>query len=54
MTRLSRARNEASEMVRKMKMREIESQVSAFGNGGHVIVPKDWIGKKVRVTLIED
>ena len=45
MTRLSRAKTEGSEMVHKMKMREIESQVSAFGNGAQVTVPKDWIGK---------
>lgn len=36
-----------------MTMREIETEVSKFGNGAHVTVPKDWIGKKVKVTLLE-
>ncbi|MEO9364430.1 MAG: DUF2080 family transposase-associated protein [Nitrososphaera sp.] len=34
-------------------VKEIESQVSASGNGAHVFVPKDWIGKQVKVTLLE-
>ena len=44
-------------MPRKMKLppvKEIESEVSPSGNGAHVFVPKDWIGKKVKVSLIED
>jgi len=40
-------------LPRKMKFTEFESQATKSGNSGHVIVPKDWIGKKVRVTLIE-
>ena len=27
--------------------------VSPTGNSGHVILPKEWIGKKVKVLLIE-
>lgn len=27
--------------------------VCAFGNEAYVIVPKTWIGKKVRVSLVE-
>jgi len=30
-----------------------EKKVSATGNSGHVILPKEWIGKKVRILLIE-
>jgi putative transposon-encoded protein len=37
--------------MRKARTREIETTVSKFGNGAHVAVPKDWIGKKVTVTL---
>jgi putative transposon-encoded protein len=40
-------------MARRMKMSQIESQVTKIGNGAHVLVPKQWIDKKVRVTLIE-
>ncbi len=40
-------------MSRKATTNEIESIVSQSGNGAHVFVPKQWIGKKVRVTLIE-
>lgn len=58
MTGLSKAASEASHpMTRKMKLppvKEIESEVSPSGNGAHVFVPKDWIGKKVRVSLIEE
>jgi len=31
----------------------IEKTVKASGNSGRVYVPKDWIGKKVKVLLIE-
>lgn len=39
--------------MRKAKTREIETTVSESGNGAHVFVPKDWIGKTVKVTLLE-
>jgi len=58
MTGLSKTAHEASRsMPRKMKLppvKEIETEVSPTGNGAHVFVPKDWLGKKVRVTLIEE
>ena len=41
-------------MSRKATTKEIESIVSQSGNGAHVFVPKQWIGKKVRVALIEE
>lgn len=50
---LTDARDDSGVMPRKMTMREIETEVSKFGNGAHVTVPKDWIGKKVKVTLLE-
>lgn len=31
----------------------IEKKVKASGNSGRIYVPKDWIGKKVKVLLIE-
>lgn len=44
----------SSSMPRKMTMREIDTEVAKFGNGAHITVPKDWVGKKVRVTILED
>jgi putative transposon-encoded protein len=40
-------------MIRRMKIKimEIESVVTESGNSGHVIVPKDWIGKEVIVKI---
>jgi putative transposon-encoded protein len=40
-------------MVRRMKMSQIESKVTKIGNGAHVLVPKDWIGKYVIVKIKE-
>ena len=40
-------------MSRKATTKEIESTENQSGNGAHVFVPKQWIGKKVRVTLME-
>jgi len=31
----------------------IEKVVSAGGNSGRVYVPKEWIGKRVKIVLIE-
>jgi putative transposon-encoded protein len=31
----------------------IEKEAKESGNGGRVIVPKPWIGKRVRVILLE-
>jgi len=50
----SQAKADRPGMPRKMKFREFETTVSGFGNGCHVIVPKDWKDKKVKVVLIED
>ena len=53
--RLSSSPMEARRSLpRKMKFTEFESEATKSGNSGHVIVPKDWIGKKVKVSLIED
>jgi putative transposon-encoded protein len=32
---------------------EIEAEVVAFGNGAHITLPKDLIGRRVRYTVIE-
>ncbi|HEY9385402.1 MAG TPA: DUF2080 family transposase-associated protein [Nitrososphaeraceae archaeon] len=42
-------------MVRRMKaiIKQIESVVTPLGNSGHVVVPKDWIGKEVIVKIKE-
>jgi putative transposon-encoded protein len=37
----------------KRKIQEIETVVSQSGNGAHVFVPKEWLGKSVKVTLLE-
>jgi putative transposon-encoded protein len=43
-------------MVRRMKViiKQIESAVTPSGNSGHVIVPKDWIGKEVVVKIKQE
>ena len=33
---------------------EIARNASLIGNGAHVLVPRKWIGKKVKVILIEE
>jgi putative transposon-encoded protein len=38
-------------MKRKETITRIEAVVQATGTGAHVSVPKQWIGKKVIVTL---
>jgi len=30
-----------------------EKIVSSSGNSGHVYVPKEWVGKRVKILLIE-
>jgi putative transposon-encoded protein len=43
-------------MVRKMiaTVTQIESVVTPSGNSGHVVVPKEWIGKETIVTQKEN
>jgi putative transposon-encoded protein len=31
----------------------IEKEVKSSGNSGRVYVPKDWIGKRVKVLLLD-
>ncbi len=40
-------------MKRKETITKIEGEVTPVGTGTHVFVPKSWIGKKVKVTLME-
>jgi putative transposon-encoded protein len=37
----------------KRKIEEIETTASQSGTGAHVFVPKEWLGKRVRVTLVD-
>jgi Putative transposon-encoded protein (DUF2080) len=37
--------------MRRMKTKQIESTVTKSGNSGHIIVPKDWIGKGVIIKF---
>lgn len=32
----------------------IEKKVKISGNSGRVYVPKEWIGKKVKILLVEE
>jgi putative transposon-encoded protein len=43
-------------MIRRMKaiIKQIESVVTPAGNSGHVVVPKDWIGKEVIVKIKQE
>lgn len=45
-------RKEESEEIQYIE--QIEKTVKAYGNGANVTVPKKWIGKRVKVLLIED
>jgi putative transposon-encoded protein len=43
-------------MVSTMKaiIKQIESVVTPSANSGHVVVPKDWIGKEVIVKVKQE
>ena len=42
-------------MGKSFTTKEVEASVRSFGtNGAHVTLPKDWIGKRVRITVIEE
>ena len=41
-------------MVRRIEVNEVITEVTKVGTGGHCFLPKSWIGKKVRVTLMDD
>ena len=32
----------------------LERKISKFGTGAHVVVPKEYAGKKVKIIFIED
>jgi hypothetical protein len=52
---LSKSAN--NNMPRKMEtppIKEIVTTVSKSGTGAHVFVPKDWLDRKVRVSLLEE
>jgi putative transposon-encoded protein len=37
----------------KHKIQKIETTVSQSGNGPHVFVAKEWLGKNVKVVLLD-
>jgi putative transposon-encoded protein len=38
----------------KRKIEEVESVVMPSGNGAHVMVPKEWLGKRAKTILVEE
>lgn len=45
---------EAGEFVSRTEYYEVmENEVGRSGNTGRIYVPKEWIGKKVKVLLLE-
>jgi len=36
------------------KLEYWDTEVSESGNGAHAFVPKQWLGKKVRITLVDE
>ena len=37
------------------RMMQVKNEVKPFGSGGaHVVVPKSWVGKRVRTTLLPE
>jgi putative transposon-encoded protein len=41
-------------MVRRIEVNEVITEVTKVGTGAHCFLPKAWIGKKVKVTVIEE
>jgi len=39
--------------VKTRAVMAIEKEVKQSGNSGRIYLPKDWVGKKVKVLLIE-
>lgn len=37
-----------------MKIIIMEGHIKPCGNSAHIMVPKDWIGKKARMELLEE
>ena len=55
MTTLSKPEPRAENVGKSYSTNEVMTTVRAFGgNGAHVTLPKDWIGKQVKVTIIEE
>lgn len=54
--RLSSKALEAGKDMAKRKLLggAFESTVTKFANSGHVVCPKDWIGKRVKVEVLPD
>jgi putative transposon-encoded protein len=41
-------------MKTEIEISGITAEVKVHGNSCHVILPKSWLGKKVRITSIEE
>jgi putative transposon-encoded protein len=39
--------------MRKAKTKEIQTEVTESGNAAHVYVPKNWLGRQVKVILLQ-
>ncbi len=40
--------------IKTRAIQAIDRNVKQIGNSGGIYLPKDWVGKKVKVLLIED
>lgn len=47
-------REEKEIIIRFSGSEIIEREVSKFGTGAHIVVPKEYAGKKVKVIFEED
>lgn len=39
-------------MTKTRAVLAIQAKVTPVGNSGHVVVPKDWIGKRVQIVEV--
>jgi putative transposon-encoded protein len=41
-------------IMTNFKVEELKTKVKTFGNSAHVTVPISWIGKTVKVTIVDE
>lgn len=41
-------------MVKRIEVNEVITEVTKVGTGAHCFLPKTWIGKKVKVSLLDN
>lgn len=46
--------SDSNKMPRRMEINEFVTIAAKSGTGAHVTVPKGWIGKKVKVILLDE